>query len=241
MLAYGNASDEQTNAPEYGSGRDTQRRDKRREPEHDPTGRWLSINDACEILGVDKSTLRRWSDRGRVPVFRTPGGHRRYSEADLKAVLNGELGSKRPVNRRELAALTHEEFRRSCLSGAAEAGWFAGCSDEKRAEIRRLCYQMLELCVRYVSGRGNAERLLGEAQRMAAEYGRHTAQIGLAPSEAVAVFLHFRRPLFDALGRYIEQENLPVRRSSQMVGEMTTYLDAVLTAMMEAYEALSTT
>src|ERR1700760_696208 len=46
-------------------------------------GRWLTINEACAFLGVDQSTLRRWNDSGKVPVFRTPGGHRRYAEADL--------------------------------------------------------------------------------------------------------------------------------------------------------------
>ena len=35
-------------------------------------GRWLTIHEACAFLGVDQSTLRRWSDTGKVPVFRTP-------------------------------------------------------------------------------------------------------------------------------------------------------------------------
>jgi len=43
-------------------------------------GRWLTIHEACAFLGVDQSTLRRWSDTGKVPVFRTPGGHRRYAK-----------------------------------------------------------------------------------------------------------------------------------------------------------------
>ena len=56
---------------------------------------WLSINEACRLLGVDQSTLRRWSDAGKVPVFRTPGGHRRYAEDDLLTLL-GEKG-RRPT------------------------------------------------------------------------------------------------------------------------------------------------
>ncbi len=50
-------------------------------------GGWLTIHEACAFLGVDQSTLRRWSDTGKVPVFRTPGGHRRYAEADLRALV----------------------------------------------------------------------------------------------------------------------------------------------------------
>src|SRR5215218_10466809 len=52
-------------------------------------GRWLTIQEACAVLGVDQSTLRRWSDTGKVPVFRTPGGHRRYAIADVNALASG--------------------------------------------------------------------------------------------------------------------------------------------------------
>src|SRR5215470_3301323 len=50
-------------------------------------GPWIGMRRACEILGVNQSTLRAWTDGGRVPVFLTPGGHRRYREADLRALL----------------------------------------------------------------------------------------------------------------------------------------------------------
>jgi len=234
MLAYGNASEEQSNAPERSDGRDG--RGQRRTAE--PAERWLSINDACEILGVDKSTLRRWSDRGRVPVFRTPGGHRRYSEADLRAVLNGEIGARRPIRRRELAALTDEEFQRGCLEDATRQRWYARCSPAERERIRQLCGQMVDISVRYASGRGNADRLLEDARRLAREYGCAMARAGLGPSDVVAAFLHFRKPLFTALRRYIEVENLPVRRSSRLIEQMTGYFDLVLTSIMEAYEAV---
>ncbi len=58
-------------------------------------GRWLSIDAACKMLGVDQSTLRRWSDTGKIPVFRTPGGHRRYAEDDIRALMRGETRRRR--------------------------------------------------------------------------------------------------------------------------------------------------
>ena len=36
--------------------------------------RWLTINDACRLLGVDQSTLRRWSDSARFPFPGLPAG-----------------------------------------------------------------------------------------------------------------------------------------------------------------------
>ena len=48
---------------------------------------WLTLGQAAKFLGVAQSTIRKWSDLGRVPAFYTPGGHRRYKRADLDAFL----------------------------------------------------------------------------------------------------------------------------------------------------------
>ena|SRR5215216_1050713 len=48
---------------------------------------WLTLGQAAKYLGVAQSTIRKWSDLGRVPAFYTPGGHRRYRRGDLEAFL----------------------------------------------------------------------------------------------------------------------------------------------------------
>jgi excisionase family DNA binding protein len=48
---------------------------------------WLTLGQAARFLGVAQSTIRKWSDQGRVPAFYTPGGHRRYRRADLETFL----------------------------------------------------------------------------------------------------------------------------------------------------------
>ena len=54
-----------------------------------PTGEpdWLTLGQAAKYLGVAQSTIRKWSDQGRVPAFYTPGGHRRYRRGDLDKFL----------------------------------------------------------------------------------------------------------------------------------------------------------
>ena len=54
-----------------------------------PQVRWFTLGQACRMLGVDESTLRRWADGGHVHAFRTPGGHRRFAESDLQELLAG--------------------------------------------------------------------------------------------------------------------------------------------------------
>src|SRR3954452_24460328 len=49
---------------------------------------WLTLGQAAKYLGVAQSTIRKWSDLGRVPAFYTPGGHRRYRRRDLEAFLD---------------------------------------------------------------------------------------------------------------------------------------------------------
>jgi excisionase family DNA binding protein len=62
-----------------------ERPDARRAPANEPD--WLTLGQAAKYLGVAQSTIRKWSDQGRVPAFYTPGGHRRYRRADLDVSL----------------------------------------------------------------------------------------------------------------------------------------------------------
>ena len=60
---------------------------------------WLTLGQAARYLGVAQSTIRKWSDQGRVPAFYTPGGHRRYRRGDLDNFLerSGPSGGSRPT------------------------------------------------------------------------------------------------------------------------------------------------
>ena len=42
-----------------------------------PSGPWLRIAAAADVLGVSVGTLRRWSDTGKLPGSRTAGGQPR--------------------------------------------------------------------------------------------------------------------------------------------------------------------
>lgn len=47
------------------------------------TARLLNVGQAAEYVGVSAASLRKWSNEGLVPVYRTPGGQRRYHRDDL--------------------------------------------------------------------------------------------------------------------------------------------------------------
>ena len=57
---------------------------------------WLTLGQAAKFLGVAQSTIRKWSDQGRVPAFYTPGGHRRYRRRDLELFVDRSGPSGKP-------------------------------------------------------------------------------------------------------------------------------------------------
>jgi excisionase family DNA binding protein len=47
--------------------------------------------EVAALFRVDPKTVTRWAATGKLRSIRTLGGHRRYREADIRALLNGGL------------------------------------------------------------------------------------------------------------------------------------------------------
>ena len=68
-----------------------------------PMETYLDIDEAAKILGVHVVTLRRWEREGRLTPLRTPGGHRRYTETQLKGMLSYGFASTLDSNKGEIS------------------------------------------------------------------------------------------------------------------------------------------
>jgi excisionase family DNA binding protein len=71
------------------------------------TSRFLNVGQAAAYLGVSAASLRKWSDQGIVSVYRTPGGQRRYSIADLDGFMDSmrqPAGGEALAGRRTVAS-----------------------------------------------------------------------------------------------------------------------------------------
>ena len=53
-----------------------------------PDGRLLTPAEVAALFRVDPKTVTRWAQQGKLRSFRTLGGHRRYSEAEVQAFLH---------------------------------------------------------------------------------------------------------------------------------------------------------
>jgi excisionase family DNA binding protein len=54
-----------------------------------PDTRLLTPAEVAAMLRVDPKTVTRWARGGKLSSIRTPGGHRRYSESEVRGFLNG--------------------------------------------------------------------------------------------------------------------------------------------------------
>jgi excisionase family DNA binding protein len=104
---------------------------------------WLTLGQASAFLGAAQSTVRKWADRGRVPTFYTPGGHRRFRRDDLEAFLVEPRGGVRvaPTRRGTMLVVDDDpalrEFLRVNLEGSGHTVQEAASCGEGLAALDR--------------------------------------------------------------------------------------------------------
>ena len=55
--------------------------------------RLLTPGEVAALFRVDPKTVTRWAASGRITSIRTPGGHRRFRESEVRALLRGDSES----------------------------------------------------------------------------------------------------------------------------------------------------
>lgn len=200
--------------------------------------RWLTIEAACRLLGVDQSTLRRWSDAGRINVFVTPGGHRRYAEDDLRALIaNARAGRQsRQLSGPALATLSLTHYDPERLRWVQQQAWYGAFDPATLAELREEGRLLVELAMRYIAARDGRAPILDEATELARRYGARNAAFGVSLADSVAAFLFFRSPTVETVARFLEGEHLPAGRVTGVLRLLSEFLDRALLAMIAAHE-----
>jgi excisionase family DNA binding protein len=54
----------------------------------------LTPAEVASLFRVDPKTVTRWAKAGKLTSIRTLGGHRRYKDSEVKALLNNISGNK---------------------------------------------------------------------------------------------------------------------------------------------------
>lgn len=53
-------------------------------------GKLMTSAEVAALFRVDPKTVTRWALAGRITSIRTPGGHRRFRESEVRALLRGD-------------------------------------------------------------------------------------------------------------------------------------------------------
>jgi excisionase family DNA binding protein len=199
------------------------------------SSRWVTLRRACEILGVDESTLRRWADAGRLRVYRTPGGHRRFSLVNLEEMVAGDArhrGSE-DIERMAVARIRRQLQR----ARQQEDGWYSNLSDASRQQLRDLGRRLVEMVGEYMDKRNRHGGLLDEALQIGGDYGHILIDSGLPLPSAIGAYIGFRKTIDETTRQAATRESLPADEALEALGQVHVLGDQVLLGIAAAYEA----
>ncbi|MHB8574804.1 MAG: MerR family transcriptional regulator [Dehalococcoidia bacterium] len=204
-----------------------------------PAVEWMTLAQACRLLGVNESTLRRWADAGQVRTFRTPGGHRRFSQADLfKLTANPGAQALHP-DRQNLGDLALIRIRRRLQRPRqADASWHQTLGEAERLRLRLLGRRLVTLIGDYLARKTRRARMLEEARGIGREYGRELGDNGTPLRDALAAFMFFRRSLDETARQLAVRHGLSADETAVGLEQISDLADEVLLAITEAYEAV---
>lgn len=198
-------------------------------------GQWLSLKEASELLGIHFTTLRKWADDGEIRVFRTPGGHRRFSVADLRRFLETRAVQETPsdadafvdaavgVVRAEIEKMRHEHTK-----------WAESVTDEERDMTRQRGRQLFSLAIAYVLKPAQREHLMAEGRRLGYEYGEEAALGGVSLVETGRAVQFFR----SQLSKVVRAENSYGLDADdiRIQNAIDHFIDEVLYSVLSGYE-----
>ena len=187
----------------------------------------MSLGAVSRALGINDATLRQWADRGRLPVYRTPGGHRRFLREDVEALVrersNGSTAAAQQDNDPEAPVLRRIRRNLSQIDMSKQT-WLRSFQAEGRDRMRLFGRRLLSLLLQNPMNSTSRRRgeTLSETHMLGHEYGSEMAARGVPLTDSVQAFLFFRQAVV---------ETVPPDRLQQVV-EIS---DQVLLGLVDAY------
>jgi excisionase family DNA binding protein len=199
-------------------------------------GQWLSLSEVAGLLGVHPSTVRSWSDRGRIPYHRTQGGHRRYQRSEIELWQQ----SQRAEEPADIGLVVQNALRNTRFQVSegrlAQEGWYARLDDEVRDQYRRSGRTLLQGLINYLNSEpGKAS---AEAEAIGYEYASRAHRNGLNEVDAAHAFLFFRNLLMDSMLSVYESASVQSPYAwSNLFRRVNCYTDEIMIALLETYDA----
>jgi excisionase family DNA binding protein len=201
----------------------------------------LSLGPASRLVGVDPDTLRRWADEGRIEVYVTPGGHRRFDRSAIEALVTTRRAGSRPLA--SLGASPERLARAYRRSYATDTAAHQVPADDlaERERYRRDGRRLVEALVAHLDAdvADDAERSRSEAEATALvdDLARRLASSGTSLTEAVGLFVAARRPFLDELTGLGRRRALDAARLAALYDDASGLLDRLLLRLISTFQA----
>lgn len=193
------------------------------------------------MLGVDPDTLRRWADNGKIDVFTTPGGHRRFLKTSIDAMLPGQRAARRP----SLSAMGEppdriaSEFRKRVRTELSDQDWRTRFDEGSLRWFRERGMRMSDLLLGSLdtTRRPGRELFLTQAETLGREYGVEAKRAGLSLGEATQAFLFFRARFMAEIAQVARRRALETTQASALFAEADRALDRIILALIAGHQA----
>ncbi len=199
-----------------------------------PENDWLTLSQASELLGVHPATLRQWSDEGKIGLFRTPGGHRRFARSEVERLLH-----VLPVRGSGLSAFvaseTVERTRHDMPAVLLHQPWMQRLDAEHRDRWRLAGRQLVGLVAQLTVNTEPSKQQRSAAVSLGQVYGQLLAQAGLELPDAVLNFLFFRDSLVETIIDLPSTTGLDRDATLATMRRVNSVLNDVLRVMMDSF------
>ena len=188
------------------------------------SAQWLSLREACGLLQVNQTTLRQWADQGHLRVYRTPGGHRRFSQEDVLALTQRTSPATESGGQDKLEDSALRRIRRGLHhQDVTSQPWYQSIEEEGRGRMRLFGRHLLSLLVQETPQRRRRQEALAQAHLLGQEYGAEMADRGVPLKDTIEAFIFFRTMVLDST-------------DPSAWGPMLELADRVLVGMVEGYQ-----
>ncbi len=202
-----------------------------------PDDEWLSLHAAAEILGVHSSTVRIWSDKGLLPVYRTKGGHRRYKRSEVVLWAESSRG-KQVIDPLSVVQAAVHNIRMQISEGhLQDQGWYQKLDENARTQYRQSAHALFQGLVNYLLSDGTVGE--AEAHSIGYEYASRARRFGLNSVDAARAFLFFRNVLLESVIQVYQEANAPSGRAwADILRKVNAFADLILLHLLETYQAM---
>lgn len=190
---------------------------------------------------MDPDTLRRWADNGKVEVFTTPGGHRRFLRSAIDALLPRPRAAKRPslTAMGETPDKVAAEFRRRVRTDVSDQDWHTRFDENSLRWFRERGVRMSDLLLGHLdtARRAGQEQYLGQSESLGREYGVEAKRAGLSLGEATQAFLYFRARFMAEIAHVARRRSLESAQAAALFEAADRALDRIIVAMIDGHQS----